>query len=65
MENIKVISKYGLLEFFKNNKPMYRLSKNKNSDCYSILDYNKGIIKFFVAGWDKNKLKKIYTKILS
>lgn len=65
MENIKVISKYGLLEFFKNDKPMYRLSKNKNSDCYSILDYNKGIIKFFVAGWDKNKLKKIYTKILS
>ena len=65
MENIKVISKYGLLEFFKSDKPMYRLSKNKNSDYYSILDYKRGIIKFFVAGWDRQKLMKEYIKILS
>ena len=65
MKNIKVVSKYGILEFFKNDKPMYRLSKNKNSDCYSILDYNKGIIIFFVAGWDRQKLTKEYIKILS
>ena len=65
MENISIKKGYGILEFYKNGKPMYRLSKNKNSDQYSILDYNKGIIKFFVNGWNKKRLKKEYINILS
>ena len=63
--NINVISKYGVLEFLKNGKSIYRLSKNKNSDQYSILDYKNGVITFFVNGWNKKKLIKDYNKILS
>ena len=65
MEKINVIKNYGILEFFKNDRPIYRLSKHKNSDCYSVLDYRKGLITFFVNGWDKKRLIKNYTKILS
>ena len=65
MENINVIKKYGIIEFYKNDSPMYRLSKNKNSDCYSILDYTTGVISFFIPNWDKKRLIKEYTKILS
>ena len=63
--NIKVISKYGILEFYKADMPIYRLSKNKNSNQYSILDYKKGCITFFINGWDKKKLIKEYINILS
>ena len=65
MNKIKVVSKYGILEFFKDDKPIYRLSKNKNSNQYSILDYKKGLITFFINGWDKKKLIKKYMNILS
>ena len=65
MNNIKIVSKYGILEFLKNDKPIYRLSKNKNSDQYSILDYKTGIIKFFVNGWNKQKLIKKYINLLN
>ena len=64
MKKVKVVSKYGVLEFLKNGKPIYRLSKNKNSDQYSILEYKTGIIKFFIPNWNKKKLIKEYTKIL-
>lgn len=65
MNNINIKKGYGVLEFYKNDSPIYRLSKNKNSDYYSILDYKTGVIKFFVNGWDKRKLKKEYITILS
>ena len=65
MKDINVISRYGILEFFKNEKPIYRLSKNKNSNQYSILDYKKGLITFFMNGWDKKRLIKEYITILS
>ena len=65
MENIKVVSRYGIIEFYRYEKPIYRLSKNKNSNQYSILNYKTGIITFFVNGWNKKKLIKDYTKILS
>ena len=63
MKDIKVISRYGILEFFKDGKPIYRLSKNKNKDQYSILDYKTGVISFFANGWNKKRLIKEYTKI--
>ena len=65
MKNIEIILKYGTIEFYKDNIPYYRLSKNKNTDYYSILDYKKGLITFFVAGWNKKKLIKEYINILS
>ena len=65
MESIKVISKYGILEFLKYDRPIYRLSKNKNSNQYSILDYKKGLITFFMNGWNKKRLVKKYIKVLS
>lgn len=65
MEKINIKKGYGVLEFFKNGKPIYRLSKNKNSDCYSILDYKTGIISFFIPVWNKKKLIKEYLNILS
>ena len=65
MKNIKTVSKYGILEFYKDDKPIYRLSKHKNSDQFSILNYKTGVISFFVNGWDKKKLMKKYINILS
>ena len=65
MNNINVVSKYGVLEFFKNDMPIYRLSKHKKTDQYSILDYKKGLITFFTNGWNKKKLIKEYLNILS
>ena len=65
MKNIKIKKGYGIMEIFKNDKPIYRLSKNKNSTQYSILDYKTGVITFFINGWDKKRLVKEYTKVLS
>ena len=65
MEDIKIVSRYGILEFYKAGKPIYRLSKNKSKDHYSVLHYKTGIITFFVNGWDKKRLVKEYIKILS
>ena len=59
---INIISKYGILEFYKNDTPIYRLSKHTNTDQYSILDYKTGVISFFVTGWNKKKLIKEYNK---
>ena len=65
MNKIKVISKYGTIEFYKDDMPYYRLSKHKKIDQYSILDYKKGLITFFIPGWNKKKLIKEYINILS
>ena len=65
MKNINIKKGYGTIEFFKNGKPIYRLSKHKNTDQYSILDYKTGIISFFVADWNKKRLIKNYLNNLS
>ena len=62
---INTVSKYGIIEFYKDGKPIYRLSKHKNSDQFSILNYKTGVISFFIPHWDKKRLLKEYTKILS